>query len=109
MVKGKRSSVSTAHSRQLKWERSLGIISPSNIIDKAKRDGSYVSPKKVLSTNQVGQVNRDRPRRKMEKPKSMVQKDHTVSEKSIASYRWNSIERHKVNFLLFVQWHILNF
>ncbi|WJX96119.1 hypothetical protein P8452_77365 [Trifolium repens] len=95
MVKGKRSSVSTAHSRQLKWERSLGIISPSNIVDKARRDGSYVSPIKVLSTNQVGQVNRDRPRRKMEKPKPMVQKDHTVSEKSIASYRWNSIERHK--------------
>ncbi|CAL5198850.1 unnamed protein product [Lathyrus oleraceus] len=68
LVKGKRSSVSTAHSRQLKM---------------------------VLSTSQVGQVSRDRPRRKMEKPRPMVQKDHRVSEKSIASYWSNSIERHK--------------
>ncbi|CAJ2634347.1 unnamed protein product [Trifolium pratense] len=95
MVKGKRSSVSTAHSRQLKMPKSLGHISPSNDIDKARRDDSSISPIKVLSNNTVGQVNRDRPRRKMGKPKPMVQKDHTVSEKSIASYRWNSIERHK--------------
>ncbi|XP_058758503.1 protein ALWAYS EARLY 3 [Vicia villosa] len=94
LVKGKRSSVSTAHSRQLKMVTSLGNMS-SNIIDKAERDGSSFSPIKVLPTNQVGQVSRDRPRRKMEKPRPMVQKDHRVSEKSIASYWWNSIERHK--------------
>ncbi|CAI8610606.1 unnamed protein product [Vicia faba] len=94
LVKGKRSSVSTAHSRQLKMVTSLGNMS-SNIIDKAERDGSSFSPIKVLSTNQVSLVSRDRPRRKMEKPKPMVQKDHRVSEKSIASYWWNSIERHK--------------
>lgn len=80
---------------------SLGNMS-SNIIDKAERDGSSFSPIKVLSTSQVGQVSRDRPRRKMEKPRPMVQKDHRVSEKSIASYWSNSIERHKVIFLPFM-------
>lgn len=101
-VKGKRSSVSTAHSRNLNMVKSLGNMS-SNIVDKAERGDSSFSPIKVLSTNQVGQINRGRPRRKMEKPKPMIQQDHTMSEnnfsgqhdKSIASYWRNSTERHK--------------
>jgi len=108
-VKGKRSSVSAAHSRNLNMVKSLGNMS-SNIVDKAERGDSSFSPINFLSTNQVGQVNSGRPRRKMEKPKPMVQQDHTMSEnkfsgqhdKSIASYWRNSMERHKVNFLPFV-------
>lgn len=89
--------------------KSLGNMS-SNIVDKAERGDSSFSPIIFLSTNQVGQANRVRPRRKMEKPKPMVQQDHTMSEnnfsgqhdKSIALYWRNSMERHKVNFLPFV-------
>lgn len=99
MVKGKRSSVSAAHSRQLKLS--------SNINDKAERDASSFPPIKVSNTNQVNQVNRERPRRKMEKPKPMAQQDPIVSgnifrgqqDKSIASL-WNG-SSHKVNFLSF--------
>ncbi|XP_027192378.1 protein ALWAYS EARLY 3 isoform X2 [Cicer arietinum] len=105
MVKGKRSSVSTAHSRQLKMVKSIGNMS-SNINDKIEMDDSSFSPIKALSTNQVGQVNKDRPRRKMEKPKAMVQ-DPTMSEnifssqhdKSIATYWWNSFECQKVKLI----------
>lgn len=108
MVKGKRSSVSAAHSRQLKVVKSPGHMS-SKISDKAERDDSSFPPIKVLSTNQVSQVNKERPRRKMEKPKPMVQQDPAVSgnifngqqNKSIASLR-NSSSRHKVNYLSFM-------
>lgn len=77
MVKGKRSSVSTPHSRQLKAVKSPGNLSLS-MNDKGERDDSSFSPIKVLSNNQASPVNRGRPRRKMEKPKPMV-KDSVVS------------------------------
>ncbi|KAL2339063.1 hypothetical protein Fmac_013509 [Flemingia macrophylla] len=90
MVKGKRSSVSTAHSRQLKVVKSPGNPSASTN-DKGKRDDSSFSPMKVSLINQISPVNRVRPRRKMEKPKTMVQKDSVVSKNIF------SAQRHKSN------------
>lgn len=86
MVKGKRSSVSTAHSRQLKVVKSPGNPS-SSTNDKGQGDDSSFSPMKVSSTNQVSPVNRVRPRRKMEKPKPMVQKDLVVSRNIFSGQR----------------------
>ncbi|XP_061349128.1 protein ALWAYS EARLY 3 [Gastrolobium bilobum] len=90
MVKGKRSSVCTARSRQLKVVRSPGKMS-SSTYDKTERDDSSFSPMKVLSTNQVSLVNRGRPKRKMEKPKPMVQRDPTVSGNIFSGQRNKSI------------------
>ncbi|CAJ1941052.1 unnamed protein product [Sphenostylis stenocarpa] len=79
MVKGKRTSVFTAHSRQLKV-----VKSPGSTNEKRERDDSSFSPMKVSSTNQVSPLNRGRPRRKMEKPKHMAQ-DLVVSSNSFSS------------------------
>jgi len=109
MVKGKRSSVGTAHSRQLKVAKSSGNLS-SSTNDQRERDvgTAHFSPVKVSSTNQVSQLDRGRPRRKMEKPKPMRQ-DLMVStntfssqhNKSIASLPDGSYSQ-KVNNLSFV-------
>jgi len=108
IVKGKRSSVSTAHSRQLKGVKSLGNLS-SSTNDKRERDDSSFSLMKVSSTYQGSPLNRGKPRRKMEKPKPMVQQDLVVSrnifssqhKKSIASLQDGSSSQ-KVNNLSFV-------
>ncbi|KAJ1395191.1 SANT/Myb domain [Sesbania bispinosa] len=92
IVKGKRSSVCTAHSRQLKVVKSPGNMS-SNTNDKGERDDSSFSPIKVLSTNQVSQVNRGRPRRKMEKPKPMIRRDLTVSGNIFSGHNKYSSEK----------------
>nr|KYP58067.1 Lin-9 isogeny [Cajanus cajan] len=89
MVKGKRSSVSTAHSRQLKVVKSPGNPS-SSTNDKGQGDDSSFSPMKVSSTNQVSPVNRVRPRRKMEKPKPMGKLINCVS--SYQMRRWCTFE-----------------
>jgi len=111
MVKGKRSSVGTAHSRQLKVVKSPGNLS-SSTNEKRERDDSSFSPIKVSSTNQVSPLDRGRPRRKMEKPKPMTQ-DLVVStntfssqhNKSIASLPDGSFSQ-KVNNLSFVLYGI---
>ncbi|TKY54129.1 ALWAYS EARLY 3 protein [Spatholobus suberectus] len=90
VVKGKRSSVGTAHSRQLKVVKSPGNLS-SSTNDKGERDDSSFLPMKVLSTNQVSPVNRGRPRRKMEKPKPMVQQDSVVSRNIFSGQHNKSI------------------
>ncbi|XP_027329953.1 protein ALWAYS EARLY 3 isoform X2 [Abrus precatorius] len=90
MVKGKRSSVSTAHSRLLKMVKSPGNMS-SSTNDKGERDDSSFSPMKVSSTNPVSQVNRGRPRRKMEKPKPMAQQDSLVCGNIFSSQHNKSI------------------
>lgn len=105
VVKGKRSSVSTALSRQLKAVKHPGKMS-SSIDDKAQRDDSSLLPIKVSSTNQVNVAKR-RHRRKMEKPKPMVQQDTKGSEnifggQHIKSILQNSSLNHKVNGLLFM-------
>ncbi|XP_057419414.1 protein ALWAYS EARLY 3 isoform X2 [Lotus japonicus] len=84
VVKGKRSSVSTAHSRQMKPPKNMS----SSASDKGERDGSSFSPIKVSSTYQVSQVNRVRPIRKMIKPKQMVQSSQ--QNNFIASLQNNS-------------------
>ncbi|XP_025630070.1 protein ALWAYS EARLY 3 isoform X2 [Arachis hypogaea] len=78
MVKGKRSSVSTTYPRQPKLVKSPGKMSSSGN-DKREGDDSTSSPIKVSSANQVGQVNKGRPRRKMGKPKPMVEGDPVLS------------------------------
>lgn len=108
MVKGKRSSVCTAHSRQLKLVKSSGKMS-SSMNDKGEGDVSSLSPTKVTSTSQVSLVNKGRPRRKMVRPKPMVQQDPQVSgnnssgqhNKSVASLQ-NGSFTHKVNYLSFI-------
>ncbi|KHN03378.1 Protein ALWAYS EARLY 3 [Glycine soja] len=90
IVKGKRSSVSTAHSRQLKGVKSLGNLS-SSANDKGEKDDSSFSLMKVSSTNQGGPLNRGKPRRKMEKPKPMVQQDLVVSRNIFSSQHKKSI------------------
>ncbi|XP_068463380.1 protein ALWAYS EARLY 3 isoform X3 [Phaseolus vulgaris] len=89
MVKGKRSSVGTAHSRQLKVVKSPGNLS-SSTNEKRERDDSSFSPIKVSSTNQVSPLDRGRPRRKMEKPKPMTQ-DLVVSTNTFSSQHNKSI------------------
>ncbi|KAL2628088.1 hypothetical protein AAZX31_07G231600 [Glycine max] len=90
IVKGKRSSVSTAHSRQLKGVKSLGNLS-SSTNDKRERDDSSFSLMKVSSTYQGSPLNRGKPRRKMEKPKPMVQQDLVVSRNIFSSQHKKSI------------------
>ncbi|KAJ1427279.1 SANT/Myb domain [Sesbania bispinosa] len=98
IVKGKRSSVCTAHSRQLKVVKSLGNMS-SNTNDKGERDDSSFSPIKVSSTNQVSQVNRGRPRRKMEKPKP-IRRDLTVSGNIFSGHnKYSSVKGMLINCL----------
>ncbi|KAI4345449.1 hypothetical protein L6164_012572 [Bauhinia variegata] len=75
-VKGKRSSVGKAHSRQLKMVKPPGNMS-SNTDN--NRDGSSLSPRKGSHTNHVNIANKGRHRRKMEKPKSMTERDSKVS------------------------------
>ncbi|XP_047153750.1 protein ALWAYS EARLY 3 [Vigna umbellata] len=83
LVKGKRSSISTPHPRQLKAAKSPGNLS-SGSNDKRERNDSSFSPIKVSSTNQVIPLDRGRPRRKMEKPKPMTQ-DLVVSRNTFSS------------------------
>ncbi|XP_019464011.1 PREDICTED: protein ALWAYS EARLY 3 isoform X2 [Lupinus angustifolius] len=75
MVKGKRS-------RQLKMVKFPGKLS-SSMNDKGKGDDSFLPPIKVSSTNQVSLANKGKSRRKMEKPKPMVQ--HNNSAESLQS------------------------
>ncbi|MED6106461.1 hypothetical protein PIB30_005096 [Stylosanthes scabra] len=78
MLKGKRSSVSTTHPRQLKVFKSPGKMSSSGN-EKGEGGDSTSSPIKVSSANQISQVNKGRHRRKMGKPKPMVEGNPVVS------------------------------
>ncbi|MED6182264.1 hypothetical protein PIB30_027105 [Stylosanthes scabra] len=78
MVKGKRSSVSTTHPRQLKVVKSPGKMSSSGN-EKGEGGDSTSYPTKVSSANQVSQLNKGRHRRKMGKPKPMVEGNPVVS------------------------------
>ncbi|KAK7292297.1 hypothetical protein RIF29_08075 [Crotalaria pallida] len=91
MVKGKRTSVGTAHSRQLKVVKSPGKMS-SSTNNKGERDDSSLSPIKVSSTNQVSLLNKGGPRRKMGKPKPMAQRAPEVSANIFSGQHNKSIQ-----------------
>ncbi|KAF1875797.1 hypothetical protein Lal_00006427 [Lupinus albus] len=85
MVKGKRS-------RQLKMVKFPGKLS-SSMNGKGKWDDSFLPLiKEVSSTNQVSLVNKGKSRRKMEKPKPMVQRDQEVSGNNFSCQHNNSAE-----------------
>ncbi|KAL2960140.1 hypothetical protein AAZX31_17G023800 [Glycine max] len=63
----------------------------SSANDKGEKDDSSFSLMKVSSTNQGGPLNRGKPRRKMEKPKPMVQQDLVVSRNIFSSQHKKSI------------------
>ncbi|KAK7264608.1 hypothetical protein RJT34_32217 [Clitoria ternatea] len=90
LVKGKRSSVCTAHSRQLKVVKSPGNMS-SSTNEKGETEDSSFLPIKGSSTNQINLVNKRRPRRKMEKPKPMLPQDSMVSGNIFSSQHNKSI------------------
>lgn len=99
VAKGKRSSISTPHSRQLKVVQPPGMMSSSND-DKGGRDDLLLLPIKVSPTDKAGLATKGRHRRKMEKPKPMIQQDRKVSENNfsgqhIKSILQNSVLRHK--------------
>lgn len=99
VAKGKRSSISTPQSRQLKVVQPPGMMSSSND-DKGGRDDLLLLPMKVSPTDKAGLATKGRHRRKMEKPKPMIQQDRKVSENNfsgqhIKSILQNSVLRHK--------------
>ncbi|KAL2628087.1 hypothetical protein AAZV13_07G212400 [Glycine max] len=63
----------------------------SSTNDKRERDDSSFSLMKVSSTYQGSPLNRGKPRRKMEKPKPMVQQDLVVSRNIFSSQHKKSI------------------
>ncbi|KAI9128525.1 hypothetical protein K1719_000008 [Acacia pycnantha] len=96
VVKGKHPSVSTQQSRQLKVVQPPGMMSSSND-DKGGRKDSLLLPLKVSSTDEVGLANKGRRRRKMEKPKPMVQQDIKVSENFFSGQHRKSILQNSVS------------
>ncbi|KAF7813668.1 Protein ALWAYS EARLY 3 [Senna tora] len=79
VVKRKRTFLSTVLSRQLKAVKHPGKM-PSSTDEKGERGNLSLSPIKISSTNEVNLANKGRYRRKMEKPKPMVEQDAKVSE-----------------------------
>ncbi|XP_028781433.1 protein ALWAYS EARLY 3 [Neltuma alba] len=76
-----------------------GMMSSSNE-DKGRRDDSLLLPIEVSSTDKVGLANKGRHRRKMEKPKPMVEQDIKVPESIFSGQHrkpilQNSVSSHK--------------